>query len=85
MAYSTNPYLPKARATAMRLQWRDEQAHIHEQDFDGFLAHVIQHEVDHLNGVLFVDKVEDTESYKTFKEYMKMCQHEQKGSGPTGN
>ena len=56
-------------------------AHVHEQDFDGFLAHVIQHEVDHLNGVLFVDKVEDTKSYKTFKEYMKMRQQEQKDLG----
>jgi peptide deformylase len=81
----TELYAKVPRYKRVRLQWRDEQAHIHEQDFDGFLAHVIQHEVDHLNGVLFVDKVEDTKSYKTFKEYMKMRQQEQKDSEPTSN
>lgn len=29
----------------------------------GFLARVIQHEVDHLNGVLFIDKVSDTKRF----------------------
>ena len=25
--------------------------------FSGFIAHVIQHEMDHLNGILFIDRV----------------------------
>ncbi len=29
----------------------------HEKDFEGLLAQAIQHEVDHLNGILFVDMV----------------------------
>jgi peptide deformylase len=74
----TELYAKVPRYKRLRLRWHDAQAHVHEQDFDGFLAHVIQHEVDHLNGVLFVDKVEDTKSYKTFKEYMKMRKQEQK-------
>ena len=28
-----------------------------EEVFTGFPAHVIQHEIDHLNGVLFIDRV----------------------------
>jgi peptide deformylase len=68
----TELYAKVPRYKRVRLRWHDEQAHIHEQDFDGFLAHVIQHEVDHLHGILFVDRVENTKSYQTFKEYMKM-------------
>jgi len=64
-------YAKVPRYKKIRLSWKDEKAKIHEQDFDGFLAHVIQHEVDHLNGVLFVDRVEDTKSYMTFGEYKK--------------
>ncbi len=29
----------------------------------GFLAHIFQHEVDHLNGILFIDKAKDIEEY----------------------
>lgn len=60
------------RYKKIRLWWKDEKARNHEEDFDGFLAHVIQHEVDHLNGILFVDRVEDTRSYMTLKEYKKI-------------
>ncbi|HSH55381.1 MAG TPA: peptide deformylase, partial [Candidatus Limnocylindrales bacterium] len=66
------------RYEKIRLLWQDEQAKMHEQDFHGFLAHVIQHEVDHLNGILFVDKVEDTTSYMTFKEFKKLKDKENK-------
>jgi peptide deformylase len=72
----TELYAKVPRYKKVRLRWYDEKAEIHERDFDGFLAHVIQHEVDHLNGILFVDKVEDTRSYMTFKEYKKMRDHE---------
>jgi peptide deformylase len=65
-------YAKAMRYKKIRLAWLDERAHRHEQDFDGFMAHVIQHEVDHLNGVLFVDRVRDTKTYMTFKEYKKM-------------
>lgn len=65
-------YAQVPRYARIRLQWKDEKAVSHEKDFDGFLAHVIQHEVDHLNGILFLDRVEDTKSFMTFGEYKKM-------------
>ncbi len=68
-------YAKVPRYKKIRLSWQDESADTHEQDFDGFLAHVIQHEVDHLNGVLFVDRVTDTHSYMTFTEYKKQHVH----------
>jgi peptide deformylase len=68
----TELYAQVPRYTKIRLKWVDDKGEAREQNFDGFLAHVIQHEVDHLNGILFVDKVEDTKSYMTFREYKKM-------------
>lgn len=39
------------------------------KQFDGLRAQVIQHEVDHLNGILLMDHVKDTSTYMTLKEY----------------
>lgn len=36
---------------------------------DGFLATVLQHELDHLEGILFVDRVRDTTTFATIEEY----------------
>lgn len=38
----------------------------------GLVAHIMQHEIDHLNGVLFVDRVKDTKTFMTNAEYKKM-------------
>lgn len=43
----------------------------------GFLARAIQHEVDHLNGILFVDKLEDEELAK-IKEDLKQLKKDKK-------
>jgi peptide deformylase len=65
------PYALVPRYAKIRLRWLDEHAVRHEADFEGILAHVLQHETDHLNGILFVDRVEDTKSYMTIAEYKK--------------
>lgn len=37
---------------------------------DGFLARVLQHEIDHTNGLVFVDRIkDDTEAFYTLDEY----------------
>lgn len=36
---------------------------------DGILAHVVQHEVDHINGVLFIDHLSESDREKLMKEY----------------
>ena len=60
------------RYKKIELEYLDEKAIKHVKFFDGLSAHVIQHEVDHLNGILFVDKVEDTSTYISYDEYKKM-------------
>lgn len=46
-----------SRPEKIRVRYLDENFDEHEEDFDGFRARVIQHEVDHLDGVLFTDLV----------------------------
>jgi peptide deformylase len=64
-------YAKALRYSKIRLSYLDENADEHESDFSGLAAQVLQHEVDHLNGILFVDRVKDTKSYTTFSEYKK--------------
>jgi peptide deformylase len=43
------------RPERIRVRWLDEQGAAHEEEIDGLLATCLQHEMDHLNGVLFID------------------------------
>lgn len=43
------------RPSAVKVRYLDHQNEIRELDAEGLLATVIQHEIDHLDGVLFVD------------------------------
>jgi peptide deformylase len=38
-------------------------------DADGLLARVIQHEMDHLNGILFIDRLEPKKRSRLITEY----------------
>jgi peptide deformylase len=62
-------YAQVPRHESITLRWLDERAEEHTEKLEGFVAHVAQHETDHLNGVLFVDKVEDTTTYMLADEY----------------
>lgn len=48
---------PVARFEKVRLNWLDEDFVEHEQVFEGFLARIIQHEYDHLDGILYTDRI----------------------------
>jgi peptide deformylase len=65
------PYAQVPRYPKIRLRWLDETGEEHIEDFEGLAAHVIQHEVDHLRGVLFVDRVVDTTTFITVQEFNK--------------
>lgn len=43
------------RPVAVTVQWTSETGEIHMNDFDGAEARIIQHEMDHLNGVVTLD------------------------------
>ena len=45
------------RKSEVRITYFDEQFEFHDEWFSGILARIIQHEYDHLEGILFVDKI----------------------------
>jgi peptide deformylase len=45
------------RATKITLRYENRQRETLEKTFTGFPARVIQHEIDHLNGILFVERI----------------------------
>jgi peptide deformylase len=53
-----NVYGKVPRYNKIRLRALDENGHEIRVKAEGFLARVIQHEVDHLNGKLFIDHIE---------------------------
>ncbi len=52
-------YLNVIRPSEITLSFRDEMGRPKKMKADGLVARCIQHEMDHLNGVLFVDRVSD--------------------------
>ena len=52
-------YGETARPHHLRVRGMDEEGESFERLFAGFDAVVVHHEIDHLNGVLFIDRVED--------------------------
>lgn len=53
-----------SRAIAIRCQFKDHDGHSHTLEADGLLARCILHEVDHLNGILFIDRMEKKDLQK---------------------
>ena len=45
------------RPTRIRVQWMDENFVSHDEWIDGYLARVMQHEFDHLDGKMFIDRI----------------------------
>ncbi|MCC7504356.1 MAG: peptide deformylase [Saprospiraceae bacterium] len=45
------------RLPVIRMRWQDENFETHEQTFTGINARIIQHEYDHIEGVLFTEKL----------------------------
>jgi peptide deformylase len=45
------------RKNRIRIQYLDENLQPHDEVFEGYKARVIQHEYDHLEGILFVDRI----------------------------
>ena len=50
-----NQYGEVVRPAQVRVEWLDENGDRHEELFDGLDSHCVQHEIDHLDGVLFID------------------------------
>lgn len=55
-----------SRHKRIRLTYIDESGNVKSEKYDGFAARVIQHEYDHLNGILFTDKATEVKRTSNF-------------------
>ena len=56
-------------------KYQDIREKWHEEEFDGLLARAIQHEIDHLNGVLIIDLVSEMQRLKVNQEIKTIKKH----------
>lgn len=59
------------RSTRITVRYYNEEGKKITETADGFFARVLQHEIDHLNGVLYVDRMKDMRKLITTDEYSK--------------
>ena len=65
-------YAEVARPASCRVRWLDETGTGHEAEMDGLLATCMQHEIDHLNGVLFTDHLSRLKRDMVMKKLAKL-------------
>ncbi len=59
------------RYEAIEVEYIDQFGEYQKQELTGFVARIFQHEFDHLEGMLFIDRVESTQDLMTEEEYQK--------------
>lgn len=45
------------RKSTLKIEYYDENWELYEEELDGILARVVQHEYDHIEGILFTDRI----------------------------
>lgn len=60
------------RHRRVRVRYLTRSGDIREEEYEGFLARVFQHEFDHINGLVFLDRVVDSRQLATEKEYLRI-------------
>ena len=59
------------RASKVRVDYLDAEAEPQVLEAEGFLAVVLQHELDHLDGVLYVDRLADPKKFAFIDEFLR--------------
>jgi peptide deformylase len=65
-------YLDVIRPESIRVQAWNEKGRPFTVETDGFLARVIQHENDHLDGILFVDRLKGSKRDRAIAQYRRL-------------
>lgn len=73
-------YAEVERPARVRAQWLDEAGRRQEGEFDGLMAVCLQHEVDHLNGVLFIDHLSRLKRDMVVKKVLKARKEREKAA-----
>ena len=64
------------RPASVKVRYVDRDGKLQEQLAEGFLATVLQHEIDHLNGVLFIDYLSKLKRDRVIKKFVKIAKRE---------
>jgi peptide deformylase len=64
-------YAEVLRPERIRARWLDRDGAVHEEWLDGLLAICLQHEIDHLNGILFIDHLSRLKREMILKKLLK--------------
>lgn len=60
------------RPATCRVRYQDLDGKVHEEDLDGLMATCLQHEMDHLEGILFIDHLSRLKRQMALKKLKKM-------------
>lgn len=59
------------RYQAIVVEYTGLDGRLYQQEFADFIARIFQHELDHLDGLVFLDRVKSTQDLMTEQEYMR--------------
>jgi len=65
-------YADVDRPKACRVRWQDLDGKVHEEVMEGIMATCIQHEMDHLEGILFIDHLSRLKRNMALKKLEKL-------------
>jgi len=66
------------RPDRIKARWLDENGESHEEVIEGLLATCLQHEMDHLEGILFIDHLSRLKREMILKKLIKQRKEQQK-------
>jgi peptide deformylase len=66
-------YAEVERPATVRVKYLDRDGKLQEIDAEGLLATCLQHEIDHLNGVLFIDHISKLKRDMVVKKFKKLA------------
>ena len=69
-------YAEVERPDRVRVKFRDIEGEVQEIEAGGLLATCIQHEIDHLNGVLFIDHISKLKRDRVIKRFAKAAKRD---------
>ena len=67
------------RPARVRVRFLDRENNQIELEADGLLATCLQHEIDHLNGTLFIDHLSRLKRERVIKKFVKAAKHQREG------
>ena len=65
-------YAEVDRPKTCRVRWQDLDGTVHEEEMEGIMATCIQHEMDHLEGILFIDHLSRLKRSMALKKLEKL-------------